>query len=290
MNASQEATSRDILESVAAGQLPPEKAAQLLTQLKSAQLKSAEPPTKPASAASSAVWAEVTDQPVTRPDEEAPRPSVPASAEPQRVVIRAVGHRVRVVGEPSVATVAVDGPHVVRREGSTITIASEGEFGASLDGFTLMRSRSVSDLRDRLLGFGREISIRVNPRLAVDVEITAGSLVAERLPHLSQVRVTAGSAKVLDATDPLDLLVQAGSAKVEVRPTSGRSRLRVESGSLDVRLRVGSDVRVHSDVQAGRVQWHGRDYQGNAGEAVLGSGAAVLSVEAVMGTVQLRTD
>ena len=242
----------------------------------------AEPSTRP-----SDVWRDVTDSPQPPP---AATADVPALAEPTRVVIRAVGHRVRVRGEPSVATVSVDGPHVVRRDGGTLTVASEGEFGSSLDGFTLMRSRSVSDLRDRLLGLGRELSVRVNPRLSVDVEVTAGSLVLERLPHVRQIRVTAGSAKVLDVQDELDMLVQAGSGRVEVKPTTGRSRVRVESGSLDVRLRAGADVRVHSDVQAGRVQWHGEHYQGSTGEVVLGSGSAVLNVEAIMGSVSMRAE
>jgi hypothetical protein len=208
----------------------------------------------------------------------------------RRVVIRAVGRRVRIIGEPSVATVSVDGAHVVRRDGATLTVTSEGELGASLDGFTLMRSRSFEDVRDSLLGFGRELAVRVNPDLEVDVEVTAGSFSVERVPKLSHVRVTAGSAKVLGAEGPLDLLVQAGSAKVDIRPTTGSSRLRVESGSLDVRIGSGAHVRVRSDSQLGKVSWQGSSHQGTADEVTLGTGAATLDLEVVMGSVQVRTD
>ncbi len=208
----------------------------------------------------------------------------------RRVVIRAVGRRVRIIGEPSVTTVSVDGAHVVRRDGATLTVTSEGELGASLDGFTLMRSRSFEDVRDSLLGFGRELAVRVNPDLEVDVEVTAGSVSVERVPKLSHVRVTAGSAKVLGAEGPLDLLVQAGSAKVDIRPTKGSSRLRVESGSLDVRIGAGSHVRVRSDSQLGKVSWQGSTHQGTADEVTLGTGAATLDLEVVMGSVQVRTD
>jgi hypothetical protein len=207
----------------------------------------------------------------------------------RRVVVRAVGRRVRIIGEPSVSTVSVDGAHVVRREGATLTVTSEGELGASLDGFTLMRSRSFEDVRDSLLGFGRELAVRVNPDLEVEVEVTAGGVSVERVPKLSHVRVTAGSAKVLDAEGPLDLLVQAGSAKVEIRPTNGSSRLRVESGSLDVRIGSGSDVRVRSDSQLGKVSWQGSSHQGSAEEVTVGNGAATLNLEVVMGSVQVRT-
>jgi hypothetical protein len=208
----------------------------------------------------------------------------------RRVVIRAVGRRVRIIGEPSVATVSVDGAHVVRRDGATLTVTSEGELGASLDGFTLMRSRSFEDVRDSLLGFGRELAVRVNPDLEVDVEVTAGSVSVERVPKLSHVRVTAGSAKVLGAEGPLDLLVQAGSAKVDIRPTTGSSRLRVESGSLDVRIASGAHVRVRSDSQLGKVSWQGSSHQGTADEVTIGTGAATLALEVVMGSVQVRTD
>jgi hypothetical protein len=285
---------RDVLADVAAGRVSPAEAAALLAETHPA----AAPPSPPATeAAGSDVWADVTDRPIQLTEPTAstastagPTGAVPANVEPSRVVIRSVGHRLRVIGEPSVATVSVDGPHVVRRDGSTLTVASEGEFGASIDGFTLMRTRSVTDLRDRLLGLGRDLSVRVNPKLSVEIEVTAGSLTAERLPNLEQVRVTAGSAKVHDAADSLDLLVQAGSAKVAWRPTSGRSRLRVESGSLDLRFLPGSDVRVRSDVQAGRVHWQGEHHQGSADEVVLGTGAGIANVEAVMGTVSVRAE
>jgi hypothetical protein len=308
---------RDVLADVAAGRISPAEATALLSET-----VQTEAPTSPPAAPTGDVWADVTDRPVqpsepaasttattasttastkasttastkastTAPTTSGPTSTVPANVEPTRVVIRSVGHRLRVIGEPSVATVSVDGPHVVRRDGSTLTVASEGEFGASIDGFTLMRTRSVTDLRDRLLGLGRDLSVRVNPKLSVEIEVTAGSLTAERLPNLEQVRVTAGSAKVHDAADSLDLLVQAGSAKVAWRPTGGRSRLRVESGSLDLRFLPGSNVRVRSDVQAGRVHWQGEHHQGSADEVVLGTGAGTANVEAVMGTVSVRAE
>jgi hypothetical protein len=271
---------RAVLADVAAGRLSPTEAAAAIAEIQT---------DRPSDDAD--VWADVTDRPADAPAAHLEPPTtstLPASVEPTKVVIRAVGHRVRVVGEPSVSAVSVDGPHVVRRDGDTLTVASEGEFGTSLDGFTLIRSRSVSDLRDRLLGLGRELSVRVNPQLAVDVEVTAGSLSVERLPRLAQVRVTAGSAKLLDSDGPLDVLVQAGSAKVSFRPTAGRSRLRVESGSLDVVLLTGTDARVRSDAQAGRVAWQGSQHHGSAEEVVLGRGSAVVSLEAVMGAVQVR--
>jgi hypothetical protein len=197
-----------------------------------------------------------------------------------------VGRRVRIIGEPFVSTVAVDGPHVVRQEGDTLLVSSEGEFGASIDGFTLMRTRSLRDLQDRVFELGRELSVRVNPSLTVEVEVTAGSVNAERIPKLEQVRVTAGSARVRDVVGPVDLLVQAGSAQVEGKITKGRSRLRVESGSLQLRLLPQSSVRIRPDVQLGRVQWDppGKDRE----EHVVGLGDATVDLEVVMGMATVK--
>jgi hypothetical protein len=252
---------RAILEDVAAGRLKPEEAKARIDEL-------------------SRSTPQVTD---TTTKGEA---SAPAPATANRLRVRAVGRRVRIIGEPFVSTVAVDGPHVVRQDGDTLLVTSEGELGASIDGFTLMRTRSLRDIQDRFFELGRELSVRVNPSLTVEVEVTAGSVNAERVPKLEQIRVTAGSARVRDVEGPVDLLVQAGSAQVEGKITKGRSRLRVESGSLQLRLLPHSSVRIRPDVQLGRVQWDppGKDRE----EHVVGLGDALVDLEVVMGTATVK--
>jgi hypothetical protein len=289
---------RALLDDVAAGRVSPAKAGELLAEISEASAAPGTPPVADtaSSSASDDVWADVSDPTGGRPATEQqeghaaqPKPSnEPAVSSARRVVVRAVGRRVKVIGEPSVTTVSVDGPHVVRRDGDTVSVNSEGELGASVDGFTLMRSRSLEDIRDTLFGLRRELAVRVNPSLQVEIEVTAGGLTVERVPNLSQVRVTAGSAKLADSDGPLDLLVQAGSARVDMSPTKGKSRLRVESGSLDVRLGARADVRVRTDAQLGKVVWHGSRHQGSAEEVTVGSGSALLDLEVVMGSVQVR--
>ncbi|WP_197510338.1 hypothetical protein [Tessaracoccus coleopterorum] len=41
----------------------------------------------------------------------------------------AVGRRVRIEGDQSVATLTIDGPHVLRRVGTTMEVSSTGEIG-----------------------------------------------------------------------------------------------------------------------------------------------------------------
>lgn len=205
----------------------------------------------------------------------------------ERISVRAVGRRVRIVGETSVATLSADGPHVLRRNGTTLEVSSDGEIGPSLDGFSILRGvpRSLEDIR--ALGLGKELLLRVNPALEVDVEVTAGQLSTERVPHLGKIRVTAGGAKLLDVTEVNDVLVQAGSATIKGTITQGRNRVRVESGSLSITLGDDSNVTIKSEAQLGRVSWAG-GHSGAGDEVVMGHGNARLDVEVVMGHAQVR--
>jgi hypothetical protein len=214
---------------------------------------------------------------------------VPVPAGVQKVMIQAIGRRVRLIGEPAVTGVAVDGPHLIKRDGDTLIVSSDGDMGVSIDGLSMLRTRTVGDLRSHLGGFAKELSVRVNPRLRVEVEVTGGSVTAERVPALNRVRVTAGTARVSDVDGPIDLLVQAGSANLDAQLTKGRSRVRVESGSANVQLRRGSDVRVHSDAQLGRVTWVGA-VNGPSTDVEIGQGRATLDVEVLMGAAQITAD
>lgn len=203
-----------------------------------------------------------------------------------RVSVRAVGRRVRIASEPRVATASVDGAHVLRRTGSVLEISSDGELGASVDGFTLLRPpRSLEDVRN--LGLGKELFIRVNPNVLVDVELTAGSLTTENVRFLGKVRVTAGGAKLTGVEEAHDVLVQAGQATVKGRITTGRSRIRCESGSLVVQLDDESNVTVRAESQLGKVAWTG-GHSGSGDEVVMGNGAARLDVGVVMGHATVR--
>ena len=206
-----------ILEELAAGRIDAAEAARRIDTLK-ASGSTSETPSEPTneelagSAADSDPWAAATDQPQagygsTTPQSEGTSEE-PVRAKPvnvggvERISVRAVGRRVRILGETSVATLSADGPHVLRRNGSVLEVSSDGELGASLDGFSILRSapRSLDDFRS--LGLGKELFLRVNPDVIVDVEVTAGSLNTEQVPHLGKVRVTAGDDQRHDQNRP----------------------------------------------------------------------------------------
>ncbi|MBK8461759.1 MAG: hypothetical protein IPL36_01425 [Nigerium sp.] len=202
-----------------------------------------------------------------------------------RVVIRAVGRRVSVVADPGVATASVTGEHVLRRNAETLEISADGEVGPKLEGFSVLNPpRSLDDLRG--LTFARGLTVRVNPAIEVDVELTAGSLSVVDVPFLGRVRVTAGGAAIKGVRRVKDALVQAGSGNVEGGFNTGRSRIKVESGSLNVGLTPRASVTVRAQAQLGRVTWP--EDAGTPDELVVGNGAARLDLEVVMGSVSVK--
>jgi hypothetical protein len=288
-----------ILEELAAGRIDAAEAARRIDTLKASEPTSETPPSEPTNEelADADAWAAATDQPQAGYDSTTPQPES-SSEEPvrakqvnvggvERISVRAVGRRVRILGETSVATLSADGPHVLRRNGSVLEVSSDGELGASLDGFSILRSapRSLDDFR--ALGLGKELFLRVNPNVIVDVEVTAGSLNTERVPHLGKVRVTAGAAKLLDVVEINDALIQAGQATIKGTITTGRNRVRAESGTLSIHLTDDSNVTVTGEAQLGKISWAG-GHSGAGDEVVMGSGSAKLDIEVVMGHAQVH--
>ncbi|WP_420175864.1 hypothetical protein [Luteococcus sp. OSA5] len=214
----------------------------------------------------------------------------------ERVSLRATGRRVRIIGDPSIATVTVDGPHVLRRSGSTMEVTCDGELGASRDGFSVLSgpllTHGLGGLRHlgleelRAIGLGKQVLLRVNPAIPVDAEVTAGSLTTDQVRWLGRIRVTAGGATLRGVHQVADALVQAGGATVAGVLAGGRSRVRVESGNLVVELPREADVTVRAEAQVGRIAWPGgaaalHEYQA-------GQGSGRLDVTVVMGGATVR--
>lgn len=283
-----------ILEDLAAGRIDPTEAARRIDELKSqASDQDPTPEPKPVEPTNQELGDDLDASREYSPharDVFEPSPGAATKGERKRangtkgvdrIAVRAVGRRVRIVGDTAVATVSVEGPHVLRRNGSVLEVSSDGEFGPSFDGFSILRPpRSFDDIR--ALGLGKELVVRVNPAIGLDVEVTAGHLTCTAVPYLGKVRVTAGGAELLGVAEAGDVLVQAGSATLAGTITTGRSRVRVESGQLSVELTDDSNVTVHAESQLGKVTFSGA-HSGQIDEVVLGNGSARLDVGVVMG-------
>jgi hypothetical protein len=139
--------------------------------------------------------------------------------------------------------------------------------------------------------------IRVNPDMAVELDVTAAACTLTGLQGRTKVDISAGTATLERLRGSLDLRAQAASVRVRARLTEGQSRVRCDAGSVVVELEEGSDVTVRTQTELGRVRLRraGRPVGGGAGvhvndELVVGEGHAVLDVDAVMGSVEIRTD
>ncbi len=143
----------------------------------------------------------------------------------------------------------------------------------------------MDDLRS--IGLGKELVVKVNPAIPVDVEVTTGGLNASHIPIFGRVRVTAAGADLSDVLEVADMLVQAGAGTVTGPLGRGRSRLKVESGSLAVKLTPGANVTVRGDSHLGRISWPG-EAAGPIDELIVGNGSARLDVNVVMGMASIK--
>ena len=196
-----------------------------------------------------------------------------------RVSVRVTAKPVRIVVDPSVTGCHVTGEHVLRRNGDLIEVSAEGDFRPHLSSFKLPSPLPLDALRRSR---GNELLIRMHPSLTLDVEVTGGNLQITDVPRLGRVRLTAGSATISGFEQVEDALLQAAFVQMSGRISSGRSRIRVESGQLSLKLDDESNVTVVGASSIGRVTWSGR-HSGAGDQVVMGNGSARLDVTVVMG-------
>ena len=272
------AAMRDILSQVAQGSLSPEEAAARLEELER--------------------------------EEPAPGPGPEPETETARE-IRIVRQRgqVEVVGDPSVKEVAVEGPHVARREGDALVIEGEdnwddmfkqGEFPPNprhrwggwddIPGFIFTRRFSGGWMR----GWdSRPLVVRMNPHLPLEITLQAGSARIRGVAAPIRAEVQAGSTSIDGFTGPLSLSVQAGSVRASGRLNHGASRIFCEAGSVQLHLIHDSSVRITARSSIGKISLPTGDgwvVGGSDREATIGAGEATLDIEATAGAVKVTAE
>jgi hypothetical protein len=310
---------RDILTAVREGRLDPAEAARRLDETAGDEAGSSPAtddgndaaPSAGAASSRGSVWADATDDVSPRTAAasagtragQAATGGPPAAArtssaggtlvderETTELRVHSMMRRVRIIGDPTVSTVSIDGGHELRREGTVLICESNRQlpFGDQFEFSPMGLDRFRLHLLGKRLTLTDDISIRVNPAIDVDVEVTAGPVMVDGVGRL-RARVTAGSLKVDEVLGPIDLHVVGGTAKIDTRLGPGTHRVRCESGSVALTLRAGSDVRVRSDAQFGRVALNGGQSAGpSPAEIVLGNGAGRLDAEVVMGSLTME--
>ena len=258
---------REIIDQVASGKISPEEGAARLESL-----ESAEAPTP----------AHLVDT--------IPTGSAPDALTTRKVRVASVVGTAEIVGDPSVAYAVAEGPHRARQDGDTMII-EQGPLGED-DHFSFSRSdrRGVMDSID----FGRrKIKVRMNPDLALAVQVNAGSLRIEGVHGPISSEVLAGQCRISDFSSSLDLAVQAGNVIASGRLDKGASKVRCEMGNVVINLEKGSSVKVTARTTMGKVAVDAKGEQtvlGQSGrEVTVGAGAASLDIECTMGNVRIST-
>jgi hypothetical protein len=279
---------REILEAVAEGRMTPDEAATLLEQRAAADAGAAAGDDAGVGGGQSRDATEDFTRDFTAD-------AAPGSgARVTGVRISAAARTVRIVGDPSVNEAEIDGPHRAWREGDTLNISGGDDIGGQ--GFSFRsRRRSYRDWRDwPEMAEWRRITepliVRVNPQLAVDAELSAGSLSVLGVHGPVTADLAAGSARLESVSGPLDVTARAGSVRIQGRLASGTSRIRCDAGSVTIRLDQGSSVRVRAHVELGRVRLHGQSGESTgACDVVVGGGEGLLDIEAAMASVDITT-
>lgn len=207
--------------------------------------------------------------------------------------------RIRLLGGD--VTIRTREPGVDGTSGGADVELVDGSDGVELardgDHWILRSSDDESGVVERLIGGMRRretVVVEVAPGTGVDLDVKAGEVTLDRTPFL-RGEMLAGEVSVRRA-EGIDLAMRAGELNAGLHLTAGRHRVRMTAGEANLRLLRGSDVRVDARVAMGELNFRGaldgRSRSGLSvhGNALIGDGAAELSVSASAGEVNLRAE
>jgi hypothetical protein len=271
---------RSILERVASGELDPQAATKLLDDLAATRAVDDEPVTT------------VFDEPADVHEESLPGGRHDETEPVRGVRILASAGSVRVIGDPLVARLAVDGPHTLRRSGDILTVECSPLLDVLSFEHGLGRFIGGSGMRrPRMAGGGRPVVVvRVNPSLPLDLEVNAGHAVVSGTSGALRAAVSAGSAVFKDITGPMEATVTAASLSVSGPLRRGHSRITCDMGTATVRLEPGASVRVKVRSNLGKATVDIPGAEQDDRSYVVGAGEAQLDIEGNLSSVSVSSD
>ena len=266
-----------VLRRVAAGELTPEQALQ--------QLGGPAPSSSSASAPSG---------PISFRKPEPGAPADPVDAAITTIRLKTSYRSVQLLADPTVAQIHVLGEHSIRPEGSSLVISTPGPLDAeprseNSGGF------SFSDL-PRTIAWARswrehQLTVRVNPNLALDLDVTGADLKVVGFTGGLRARLVASSLRGDKLHGPVDVEAVSSSVKLTGVPT-GDSRIGCESSSVRLTLATGSDLKIVATNRMGRLVLpqlppSTLPFEGETTETTIGEGRDRLILEAVMSSVSV---
>ena len=203
--------------------------------------------------------------------------SAPAAPAARSVKVLSQFGSAEVVADSTVATAVAEGPHRARVDGGTLVI--EHVPFQEEDTFTF----GVAGRRIEINGFDfkgrRSLKVRMNPDLPLNASVQAGSFRVDGVHGPITAEVQAGSCIINDFRGPLNVVAQAGSVTASGCIDSGTSN-KQSSVKITARATMG---KVAIEDESGE-----RAIAGPGGkEVTIGSGAATLDIEGMMGNVRI---
>jgi len=180
----------------------------------------------------------------------------------RRIIVTGSLRTVEITGDPSVAEAAVDGPHDAFRRGDALVIETENpdwswdswSDEARDGGFRFSRGGG----RNVVINMRRKlplppVKVRMNPTLALQVEIQAGSMTVRDVKGPITAEVDAGALRIRNFASALTVEVNAGSFTGNGVLKDGASHIECNAGKVDLVLDEGSRVRVSGRAELGKI-------------------------------------
>jgi hypothetical protein len=212
-----------------------------------------------------------------------PTPSGPA----ERVELHVVAASVKVVSDPTLTDVEVDGPHRLDRDGTTAVVRVESRSRAALA--AIRSGRRPHPGRGRRSG--AHATVRVPPGLELEVHAHAAAVRVSSVDAPLTVHATSSFVRIREATIPFDLSLQASRLHLGARLTHGSSTIRLHAASATIDLDASSDLTVDASVELGSLstRLHLDQRPERTGHFVIGSGAAELDITGAVSSVVVRS-
>jgi hypothetical protein len=258
----------EVLKRVAAGELTPEEALVLLDELDAP--------------------ARVSTEKIV-PEYGAPIHPAPGL---QRLKVRSSYRSLEIVADPQVAQAMATGEHSVQLQDGVMVITTPGPLDSDSETPLFSFSTLPRTLNWIRSWRERQVRIRVNPAIPVELELTGVELTIAGLSGGLTARINASAVKVDQIAGAIDVQTFSSSLKGNVI-IKGDSQFVCESSSVRLTLAAGSSARVEATGRMGRLSLPddagsgARD--GETRRFSVGGGENLLTVESVMSSVAIDT-
>ena len=217
----------------------------------------------------------------SEPPAPAPTPTAPQAAPATgiaRVKVTSRFGNAEIVGDSSVTGAVAEGAHKARQDGDTLVI----DQSLLSDETTFTFNRPYARIAIPGLELGRNLVVRMNPKLALHSTVQAGNVRIQGITGPITSEVQAGNSLVDGFVGPVNLSVAAGNIEANGRIDGGSSSIRCQMGEAKVTLDKSSSVRILARATMGDVNLEGVE------NSVIGAGAGTLDVSCTMGDVKVR--